>query len=188
MPRQKFSEPKRERKLVRRLAKRWSPGPKGASRIRIEGVVQARKGTRKIAIITCSGSRSDFNDPLFALAKMISDARDPTKQPQPVRELDPTTVTVTPLTESRHTNFAAKRIHHRRMNKIAGRFVTYWPAGPLHDGRFYLYPDKVLYQAFDCQKGWINFKVPEEGVAWPTAKTATKNTPATEKPCSKHTG
>ena len=165
---QKYSEAKKEKKLVRRLAKRWSPGPPGSARIRVEGVEQSRKGARRVAVITSSGSRTHFNDPTFAIAKMINDARDPAKQPLPVRVLDPASIATT---STPHADYAHNRIHLQRIRKIAGYFLASWPAGPVPRGYFYLYPDKILYQAFTRQVGWINLRIPEEGINWTTLRT-----------------
>lgn len=163
---QKFSEPKKERKLVRRVAKRWNDASPSSCHIRVERIEQSRKRARKMAVITVAGSRSDFYDPAVAIVNMLDDARDPVRQPGPLRVLNPSEVTSTALVEAPRADWAHATTHLKRMRKIGGFFITCWGAGPVPRGRFYLYPDRLLYQAFDRETGWINLKVPEEGMNW----------------------
>ena len=162
----KLGSPVSGLRLARRLAKRWSSGAPGTARIRVERVEQRGKRKTLMAVISSSGTRSDFYNPMEAVAKMLSDELDPTRQPQPVRVLNPASVCSTAIVDARRARWAHKKTQYDRMAKIAGYFLNTWPAGPRLEGFFYLYGDKVLYQSFDAEGGWTNFRVPEEGVDW----------------------
>jgi len=165
-----LADPKKTRLLVRRLARRWSSGPRGSSRFRVERVEQAKKGARRMVVITCSGSSSGYYNPLESVAKMLSDARDPSRVPSQVRELDPASVTPSEKNGSKHSTWAHASVHLARMKKISGHFITCWMAGPVQSGRLYLYPDKVLYQCYEPATGWTNLRIPEEGLDWNAAR------------------
>ena len=177
--------PKREQTLIRDLAKRWSSGAPGAGPIRVGNVGQNRKRGHLMATISVAGAQSDFYDPLYALAKMMDDARDPAKQPLPVRKLDPKTIVSTALVDAPRANYAHWQTQRRRMCKIAGSFLRAWEAGPVPHGRLYLFHDKVLYQAFNAASGWINLRVPEEGMNWTPEKP---NSTPERKTCSTPNG
>ena len=136
--------------------------------IRVERIEQSHRGARKMAVITMAGSKSDFYNPLEGLQRMLKDAQDPAKQPGVLRVLNPSEVKSTAIADAPRADWAHHKTHLARMRKIGGYFVTCWLAGPVFSGRFYLYPDKILYQAFNRDSGWINVRVPEEGMNWNT--------------------
>jgi hypothetical protein len=157
--------------LIKKLAKRWSTGTPGSSRFCIERIEQRKKCGTLMAVITTRGARTGFYNPIASVMKMLEDAGDPLKQPQPVRHLDRDVVKSTAIEDAGRARWAHKSTQSDRMRRIAGPFIKMWEGGPVpSQGAFFLYSNRVLFQAFDPVKGWTNLRVPEEGIDWSILK------------------
>jgi len=132
--------------------------------------IRALKGKGNKYKTTISLGSSRFYDPSLVLSKNLNDAlKDPA--PSKVRELDPSKVTSTAIQDAhRGCIFMKSETSHRRMHRMVGdeRWITCWKdrqAGFF--AWFYLFSDRLLWQAWTPAEGWINRRVPEEGLPSP---------------------
>jgi hypothetical protein len=129
------------------------------------------RGDKYTATIGVGGSR--FYDPSCALSKAMDEAL---KMPAPskVKELDPCKVTSTAIQDAhRGCSFMRSETSHLRMHRMVGeeRWITCWKdkqAGFF--AWFYLFSDRLLWQAWTPAEGWINRRVPEEGLPSPRSQ------------------
>jgi hypothetical protein len=158
------SEAKTSIKNWRRTVTQLQPH-QGGSIFQIRAIESPGKGRRKVAVI--STGHSDFFDPISALRLHLAEEADPTKQPGPCVQLDPATVTITATNKNpNHGRFHFKSFA-KRMRNASGPFLRMWQAprqifGPAY---FFLFPNRVILETWERNRGWKFIRVPEEGLA-----------------------
>jgi hypothetical protein len=147
---------------IRRLAKTAKPR---FPLIAITKVIPPTPGYRRRAAIKIGGASSHFNNPTYCLAKMVSDALDPSKAPMPCKSIDPATVTSTALADARPmTKTPYWKMAKARMHKSGARWLRSWHALHHPCGWYFMFSDKLILLTWTAQAGWSHTLVPEDGL------------------------